>query len=93
MKILLFLVLLFAVSNCYTWWDKWHNVPSTWVPNPSNAKSQKASLSGWVQNNPKNPHYSGVFDDYKSVYTQYMFWKVSDPDQLIFCSPKYYLFN
>lgn len=93
MKVFILLVLAFAACNSYTWWDAWHNVPTTFVPTPSNATSQKASLSGWVQNGPNNPHYSGIFDDYSNIYTQYMFWKTSDPDQIVFCAPKYYLFN
>jgi hypothetical protein len=90
MKVLLFLALTLAIAHSYTTWDAWHNVPTTWV---SNQASSVASFSGYTRNGPSSQHPSGYFDDYSLIYTQYMYWKDSDEDQLIFCAPKYYLYN
>lgn len=93
MKTIFILALILIAANSYTLWDSWHNVPTTWVPTPSNAKSSIASASGWTRNLPGNTHYSGYFDDMSQIYNQYMYWKNSNPDELLFCAPKFYLYN
>jgi len=93
MKTIFLLGLILIVANSYTVWDNWHNVPVPWVPNPSNAISSTSSLSGWTKNGPSSQHYSGMFNNYSKIYTQYMYWEDANEDTLIFCGPKFYLFS
>ncbi len=93
MKSILLLALIMVAANSYTLWDNWHNVPSKWVPSPSNAVSDTYGLPGWTRNSPATPHDSGMFSDYSQVFTQYLYWKTSDSRTLIICGPKYYLFS
>lgn len=90
MKSILILALILIAANSYTLWDNYHNVPTKWTP-PAGATSNTFGLSGWTKNSPSTPHYSGMFSDYSQIFTQYLYWKNSNPDTLIICGPKYYL--
>lgn len=98
MKILVLFAFVLVAAYCgnsynYTLWDNWHNVPTTWVPSPANTVSSISTLSGWTRNGPTSKHPSGRFNNYTNVYTQYLYWDNSDPNVIIMCSPKYYLYN
>ena len=91
MKSILILAIILVAANSYTLWDNWHNVPTKWAPTPAGTTSNKYGLSGWTKNTPSTPHYSGMFNDYTQVFSQYLYWKNASPDTLIMCGPKYYL--
>ncbi len=94
MKAIILLALVLVAANSYTLWDNWHNVPTTFSPTPSNATHNTWGLSGWSRNGVNGQqHYSGEFNDYSYIFSQYMYWKNSNPDILIFCGPKYYLYS
>jgi hypothetical protein len=88
MKSIILLALVLVASNS-TLWDRWHNVPTTWVP--SSTTSNTFGLSGWKRNGIDGQHYSGNFNNYSEIFTQYLYWQTSNPDILIMCGPKYYL--
>lgn len=91
MKSILFLTLLLIAASSQTIWDNWHNVPTTWVP--LNSTSTTYGLAGWKRNGLDGQHFSGNFNDYSKIFAQYMYWRTSNPNTLILCGPKYYLFN
>lgn len=91
MKSLVFIALILVAANSYTLWDNWHNVPTTWAPNPSNAVSSTSSLSGWTRNGPYSQQPSGKFNNYTSIYTQYLYFQTANPNIIAICGPKYYL--
>lgn len=94
MKLLIVLALVLISANCgYNLWDNWHNVPSTWSPTPTNALSSTSSLSGWTRNGPYSQQPSGNFNNYTNIYTQYLYWQNSNPNVIIMCGPKYYLYS
>lgn len=94
MKFLVFLALILFAANSYNLWDNWHNVPTTWVASPSNAFSTTSwGLSGYTRNGPSSPHPSGMFSNYTQTFTQYLYWQNSNPNVIIMCGPKYYLYS
>lgn len=93
MKAIIVLAIVLVAANTYTVWDKWHGVPAAWAPNPTNATSSVANAAGFTRNLPGNTHYSGYFSNMSQVYSQYMYWSTSNPDTLLFCAPKFYLYN
>lgn len=93
MKAIFLMALILISANCYTIWDSWHGTPSAWSPSLSNAQNNTWGLSGWTKNSITNQHYSGNFNNYTQIYTQYLYWKNSNPDILIMCGPKYYLYS
>ena len=96
MKALFILGLILVAANSYTLWDNWNNNPSTFTPKPSNAASVVSNLSGWIRNTPAVQHtweHWKYFNNYAQVFTQYMYFNEETPESLIFCGPKYYLYN
>lgn len=89
MKAILLFALVLVAANSYNLWDNWHNVPTTWVP--SNSTSTTWGLSGWKRNGVDGQHFSGEFNDYSQIFTQYLYWQESNPETLLICGPKYYI--
>jgi hypothetical protein len=91
MKPIIFLALVLIAANGYTLWENWHNVPTTWKP--LDTTSTTYGLAGWKRNGIDGQHHSGSFNNYSEIYTQYMYWNITNPSTLILCGPKYYLYN
>jgi hypothetical protein len=52
-----------------------------------------SNLTNWIRNRPGNTHFSGKFNDFSFLRNQNLYWRKSNPNQILFCRTKYYLFS
>lgn len=90
MKVIVVIAFVLVATQCAKW-DLWHGINPVWKPLSNQSKTW--GLSGWERNGPSNQHYTGYFNNYTEITSQYLYWNTEDPNILIFCSPKYYLYN
>lgn len=96
MKIILALALILVVANSTLpplLWSQWNSTNPVWSSNQTSTYPDPSAF-GFVRNGPNSGHpYTQIFNNFSLMVNQYMYWEYDNPNHVLFCAAKYYLYS